>query len=68
MMEDLLNTLINEFKKQKVIRGNIYDNFMFYSYKALGADKDDKYKHTRASILNYMTQNKNEILLRLTRN
>ena len=66
-MEDLLNTLINEFKKQKVIRGNIYDNFMFFCYKALGADKDDKYKHTRASILHYMTQNKNEILLRLTR-
>ena len=67
-MNDLVESLLVEFKKQHVIRGNIYDNFMFYSYKALGADKDDKYKHTRASILNYMTQNKNEILLRLTRN
>ena len=67
-MEDLLNSLIAEFKKQKIIRGNIYDNFMFFCYHALGADKDDKYKHTRASILNYMTQNKNEILLKLTRN
>ena len=67
-MNNLIESLISEFKKQKVIRGNIYDNFMFYSYKALGANKDDKYKHTRASILNYMTQNKNEILLRLTRN
>ena len=67
-MNDLVDSLLVEFKKQHVIRGNIYDNFMFYSYKALGADKDDKYKHTRASILNYMTQNKNEILLRLTRN
>ena len=67
-MNDLIESLLVEFKKQHVIRGNIYDNFMFYSYKALGADKDDKYKHTRASILNYMTQNKNEILLRLTRN
>jgi len=67
-MNDLIESLLAEFKKQHVIRGNIYDNFMFYSYKALGADKDDKYKHTRASILNYMTQNKNEILLRLTRN
>ena len=38
---------------------------MFYCYKTLGADKDDKYKHTRASILKYMTQNKNEILLKL---
>jgi len=34
----------------------------------LGANKDDKYKHTRASILKYMTQNKSEILLKLTRN
>tara|TARA_Y100001934_G_scaffold258934_1_gene329647 strand:- start:159 stop:362 length:204 start_codon:yes stop_codon:yes gene_type:complete len=67
-MNNLIESLLAEFKKQHVIRGDIYDNFMFYSYKALGADKDDKYKHTRASILNYMTQNKNEILLRLTRN
>ena len=67
-MNNLIESLLAEFKKQHVIRGNIYDNFMFYSYKALGADKDDKYKHTRASILEYMTQNKNEILLRLTRN
>ena len=64
-MNDLIENLISEFKKQKVIRGNLYDNFMFYSYEALGADKDDKYKHTRASILHHMTQNKNEILLRL---
>ena len=67
-MNDLVESLLKEFKKQRIIRGNIYDNFMFYSYKVLGADKDDKYKHTRASILNYMTQNKNEILLKLTRN
>ena len=67
-MNDLIESLITEFKKKKIIRGNIYDNFMFFSYEALGADKDDKYKHTRASILNYMTQNKSEILLKLTRN
>tara|TARA_B100000212_G_scaffold253335_1_gene194021 strand:+ start:483 stop:686 length:204 start_codon:yes stop_codon:yes gene_type:complete len=66
-MNDLVESLLTEFKKQNIIRGNIYDNFMFYSYKVLGANKDDKYKHTRASILNYMTQNKNEILLKLTR-
>ena len=67
-MNDLIESLITEFKKKKIIRGNIYDNFMFFSYEALGADKDDKYKHTRASILKYMTQNKSEILLKLTRN
>ena len=66
-MNDLVESLIKEFKKQRIIRGNIYDNFMFYSYKVLGADKDDKYKHTRASILNHMTHNKNEILLKLTK-
>tara|TARA_R100001015_G_C4624194_1_gene182272 strand:+ start:1224 stop:1427 length:204 start_codon:yes stop_codon:yes gene_type:complete len=66
-MNDLIENLITEFKKQKVIRGNLYDNFMFYSYEVLGANKNDKYKGTRASILHYMTQNKNEILLRLTR-
>jgi hypothetical protein len=67
-MNDLIESLIHQFKKQRVIRGNIYDNFMFFCYNALGANKDDKYKHTRASILKYMTQNKNEILLKLTRN
>ena len=66
-MNDLIENLINEFKKQKVIRGNLYDNFMFYSYEALGANKDDKYKGTRASILNYMRSQKSEILLRLTK-
>ena len=67
-MNDLIESLIIQFKKQKIIRGNIYDNFMFFCYNALGANKDDKYKHTRASILEHMTQNKNEILLKLTRN
>ena len=64
-MEDLLNSLISEFKNKKYIRGNIYDNFMFFCYHALGADKDDKYKHTRASILKKITDNKKQILLRL---
>lgn len=67
-MKELIESLITQFKKQRIIRGNIWDNFMFFCYKALGADKDDKYKHTRASIFKYMTQNKNEILLKLTRN
>ena len=66
-MTDLIETLITEFKKQHIIRGNIYDNFMFYSYEALGANKDDKYKGTRASILNYMRLKKPEILLKLTK-
>ena len=67
-MNDLVESLLVEFKKQHVIRGNIYDNFMFFCYKALGADKDDKYKHTRASILKKFNQNKDKILVRLTRN
>ena len=67
-MNDLIEALIHQFKKLRVIRGNIYDNFMVFCYDALGANKDDKYKHTRASILKNMTQNKNEILLKLTRN
>jgi len=66
-MNNLIESLIVGFKKQKVIRGNLYDNFMFYSYEALGANKDDKYKGTRASILNYMRSKKPEILLKLTK-
>ena len=64
-MNDLIESLIGEFKKQRIIRGNIWDNFMFFCYNVLGANKDDKYKHTRASILEHMTHNKNEILLKL---
>ena len=67
-MKELIESLITQFKKQKIIRGNIWDNFMFFCYNVLGADKAAKYKHTRESILNYMTQNKNDILLKLTRN
>ena len=40
-MNNLVESLISEFKKQKVIRGNLYDNFMFYSYEALGANKNE---------------------------
>ena len=50
-MNDLIESLIHQFKKQRVIRGNIWDNFMFFCYNVLGANKDDKYKPTRASIL-----------------
>ena len=64
-MNDLIESLIHQFKKQRIIRGNIWDNFMFFCYNVLGANKDDKYKHTRASILEHMTHNKNEILLKL---
>ena len=64
-MNDLIESLIHQFKKQRIIRGNIWDNFMFFCYNVLGASKDDKYKHTRASILEYMAQNKNQILLKL---
>ena len=67
-MNDLVESLIYQFKKQRIIRGNIYDNFMFFSYKTLGADKDDKYRHTRASILKKFTENKDKILVKLTRN
>ena len=64
-MNDLIESLIHQFKKQRIIRGNIWDNYMFFCYNVLGANKDDKYKHTRASILEHMTHNKNEILLKL---
>ena len=48
-MKELIESLITQFKKQRIIRGNIWDNFMFFCYEALGADKDDKYKHTKLS-------------------
>ena len=66
-MNDLIESLITQFKKQRIIRGNIWDNFMFFCYNVLRSKKDDKYKQTRASNLNYMTQNKSEIVLKLTR-
>ena len=67
-MNDLIESLIHQFKKQKIIRGNIYDNFMFYSYKTLGADKDDKYKVKVNEILQYIIINKESIKLKLIQN
>tara|TARA_B100000900_G_scaffold372382_1_gene352262 strand:+ start:1507 stop:1710 length:204 start_codon:yes stop_codon:yes gene_type:complete len=67
-MNNLIDTLISEFKKQKIIRGNIFDNFLAFCYEVLGGRKDDKYKGTRASILKYISANKSQITLKLTRN
>ena len=64
-MNKLIDQLIIEFKKLKRVRGNLFDNFLTFVHLCLTDKKDDKYKHTRASILEYMTQNKNEILLKL---
>ena len=63
-MNDLIESLIYQLK-QKLFEEIFTIILCFFLYKTLGADKDDKYKHTRASILEYMTQNKNEILLKL---
>ena len=68
-MNNLIDSLIKEFKKQNIIRGkNIFDNFLAYCYHSLGGRKDDKYKSTRASILQYISANKSQITLKLTRN
>ena len=68
-MNNLIDSLIKEFKKQNIIRGkNIFDNFLAYCYHALGGKKDDKYKGTRDSILKYISANKSQITLILTRN
>ena len=66
-MNDLIESLIFQFKKQKIIRGNIWDNFMFFCYNALGADKDDKYKQIRQKIINYIIANESAIMFKLSR-
>ena len=67
-MDKLLDPLIDEFKKLKKDRGDLFKNFLGFCYEILENQNDDKYKDKRLNILRYIVANKTEILLKLTKN
>ena len=67
-MDKLLDPLIDEFKKLKKDRGDLFKNFHGFCYEILENQNDDKYKDKRLNILRYIVANKTKILLKLTKN
>ena len=64
-MEKFLDLLIDEFKKIKRVRGDLFANFLCFSQLFLTDKKVDKYKE---NILRYIVANKSQIQLRLKQN
>ena len=67
-MNNLIDKLIVEFKKLKRVRGNLFENFLFFVHLFLTGNKDDKYKVKVDEILEYIVVNKQSIKLRLIQN
>ena len=65
--EEHINTLEKENKSLKAQVDFLKEQL---AYKTFGkpSTEDDKYRHTRASILKKFTDNKDKILVTLTRN
>tara|TARA_X000000368_G_scaffold247371_1_gene195340 strand:+ start:407 stop:601 length:195 start_codon:yes stop_codon:yes gene_type:complete len=61
-MEKFLDLLIDEFKKIKRVRGDLFANFLSFVQLFLTDKKVDKYKE---SILKYIVANRSQIQLRL---
>jgi hypothetical protein len=67
-MSNLTEELINEFKKIKHVRGNLFNNFIAYANLCLTGKKDDKYRVEKMQILEYIVTNKQYIKLKLIQN
>ena len=64
-MEKFLDLLINEFKKIKRVRGDLFTNFLSFVQLFLTDKKLDKYIE---NILRYIVANKSQIQLKLKQN
>jgi len=64
-MEKFLDLLIDEFKKIKRVRGDLFANFLSFVQLILTDKKDDKYKE---NVLKYIIANRSQIQLRLKQN
>ena len=67
-MEKFLDLLIDEFKKIKRVRGDLFTNFLSFVQLILTDKKDDKYNVKKNQILEYIVVNKQSIKLRLIQN
>ena len=64
-MEKFLDLLIDEFKKIKRVRVDLFTNFLSFVQLFLTDKKLDKYKE---NILRYIVANKSQIQLKLKQN
>ena len=67
-MNNLIDQLIIEFKKMKVVKGNIFENFLSFVHLCLTNCKDDKYKVKKNQILEYIVANRQSIKSKLIQN
>tara|TARA_A100000164_G_scaffold139903_1_gene124358 strand:+ start:396 stop:593 length:198 start_codon:yes stop_codon:yes gene_type:complete len=63
MEKKLLDTLIKYFKKQKIRRGDLFENFLSFVYLFLN---NDKYKGISLDILNYILSEKDMVMMKLS--
>ena len=67
-MNNLIDKLILEFKKLKRVRGNLFENFITFCDLHMRSTKDDKYKEEKLTVLKYILQNRESILMKLSEN
>ena len=63
MEKKLLDTLIKYFKKQKIRRGDLFENFLSFVYLFLN---NDKYKGISLDVLNYILNEKDMVMMKLS--
>ena len=63
MEKKLLDTLIKYFKKQKIRRGDLFENFLSFVYLFLN---NDKYKGISLDVLNYILSEKDMVIMKLS--
>jgi len=67
-LDKLIEQLISEFKKLKKVRGDLFESFVLFVHICLTDKKDDKYKVKVNKILDYISNNKESIKLKLIQN
>ena len=63
MEKKLFDTLIKYFKKQKIRRGDLFENFLSFVYLFLN---NDKYKGISLDVLNYILNEKDMVMMKLS--
>ena len=62
-MEEFLDSLIKHFKKQNIKRGDLFENFLSFVYLFLN---NDKYKGISLDVLNYILNEKDVVMMKLS--
>ena len=62
-MEAFLDNLIKHFKKQRIMRGDLFENFLSFVYLFLN---NDKYKGISLDVLNYILSEKDMVMMKLS--